>query len=147
MNERGEIELFFGGIIIGMALVGAEVTSFAYSTVLGALTQASPSVAASAGTAAMALPWFALFILVIEVVHNFLIGLLLPEEFSAGFLLGDLAVLVIVGSALWAAMPSAVLGLIAALVVVLVGLIIKAEGDRHPKTGLHRSGTKAKLRG
>jgi flagellar biosynthesis component FlhA len=92
----------------------------------------------------MALPWFALFILVIEVVHNFLIGLLLPEEFSAGFIFGDLAVLVIVGSALWSAMPSAVLGLIAALVVVLVGLIIKAEGDRHPKREVRRNDVKAK---
>jgi hypothetical protein len=131
MNERVEIELFFGGVIAGMLLIGAEVASFAYSVVIGALTQPGQYITAAAGTTALAMPAFALLVLVIEAAHNLLIGLLFPEEFSIGFVFGNLVILLIIGFTLWSAMPSAVFGMVIAFVMTFAGFIIKsAEGNR-----------------
>jgi hypothetical protein len=132
MNERVEIELFAGGVIAGMLLIGAEVAFFAYSTVVGALTQTGQSVAVAAGTAPLALPLIALIVLIIEVAHNFLIGFFFPEEVSFGFMMGDLIVLVLLGPSLWQVMPLAVLGLVIALFTVLVGFEVQSvEKHRH----------------
>jgi hypothetical protein len=134
MDERVEIELFFGGVIAGMLLIGAEVAFFAYRTVVGAFTQTGQSIVAAGASPLTAMPIIVLLVLIVQVVQNFLIGLFFPEEVSFGFMMGDLIILVLLGSALWQSMPLAVLGIVIALFMVLVGFEVQsAEKHRHSK--------------
>jgi hypothetical protein len=114
------------GIVDGVDLIGGELLSFAFSIIAYVISPAGR--AAATGAVTINLSLFAIVVLIFQIWQNFLIGLYAPDDFSLGFLIGDLVVLIFAAIVLWPIMPNAVIGMLIAFVMVYIGIIIKSSG-------------------
>ena len=112
----------------GIDLIGGELLSFTFPVIVYILSPAGRAMEALGGTVTIALSAFALIVLMIQVIQNLFIGLFAPDDFSLGFLLGDLVVIIFAIVVLWPVMPNAVIGMALAFVMVFVGIIVKSTG-------------------
>jgi len=103
------IDNFQAGLGAGLSLVGVESLGYALAIALNLI-----------GNSPATLIFASLLI-----TETLIIGFISPKEFAVGFLIGDFVILIFAGVAIYATMPSVILSMVFAFVIVFLALILR----------------------
>jgi hypothetical protein len=136
-RERNPLATFKAGFGTGVGILAIELCIFLFDILSKAFKNAFAALPSTTTTYTPSVD-FSMYITLfvgLSILQNLIIGILTPEEFVWGFLLGDGLILCVAGYALWPVVPSVVIGMLFAFLIVLGCYLVRKhlEKPKYPQ--------------